>query len=65
MSASVDASPFAGTTPYYDRFRAPYAPAAIDLIVERYQLGEGGRAWTWDAVRALSQSLFPAPLPRL
>ncbi len=44
MPASPDASPFAGTVPYYDRFRAPYARAAIDFIVERYQLSKGVRA---------------------
>jgi ubiquinone/menaquinone biosynthesis C-methylase UbiE len=44
MPASSDASPFAGTARYYDRFRAPYAPAALDLIVARYDLGEGVRA---------------------
>jgi ubiquinone/menaquinone biosynthesis C-methylase UbiE len=37
-------SPFAGTAPFYDRFRAPYAQAAIDFIVERYHLGDGSRA---------------------
>jgi ubiquinone/menaquinone biosynthesis C-methylase UbiE len=41
MSASLDASPFAGTASYYDRFRAPYAQAAIDFIVERYNLSKG------------------------
>jgi ubiquinone/menaquinone biosynthesis C-methylase UbiE len=44
MQASSDASPFAGTAPFYDRFRAPYAQAAIDVIVEHYNLGEGVRA---------------------
>jgi ubiquinone/menaquinone biosynthesis C-methylase UbiE len=44
MPASLDASPFAGTAPYYDRFRAPYAQAAIDFIVERYNLSKGIRA---------------------
>lgn len=44
MPTSLDASPFAGTATYYDRFRAPYAPAAIDFIVGRYNLGEGVRA---------------------
>jgi len=44
MPASFDTSPFAGTAPYYDRFRAPYARAAIDFIVERYDLDEGVRA---------------------
>jgi ubiquinone/menaquinone biosynthesis C-methylase UbiE len=44
MPASADASPFAGTASYYDRFRAPYAQAAIDFIIERYDLGKGARA---------------------
>ncbi|MFZ0590076.1 MAG: class I SAM-dependent methyltransferase [Bryobacteraceae bacterium] len=44
MPAALDASPFAGTAPYYDRFRAPYAQAAIDFIVERYSLSKGVRA---------------------
>jgi ubiquinone/menaquinone biosynthesis C-methylase UbiE len=44
MPASSDASPFAGTARYYDRFRAPYAPAAFDFIVETYNLNEGVRA---------------------
>ena len=44
MPASWDASPFAGTAPYYDRFRAPYAPAAIDFLVGRFNLGQTVRA---------------------
>jgi ubiquinone/menaquinone biosynthesis C-methylase UbiE len=44
MPTSLDASPFAGTVPYYDRFRAPYAESAIDFIVEHYNLSEGVRA---------------------
>jgi ubiquinone/menaquinone biosynthesis C-methylase UbiE len=44
MPTSSDPSPFAGTAPFYDRFRAPYAQAAIEFIVERYNLGEGVRA---------------------
>jgi ubiquinone/menaquinone biosynthesis C-methylase UbiE len=40
----MDASPFAGTAPYYHRFRAPYPQAAIDFIIERYKLGEDMRA---------------------
>ena len=44
MSASLDAPPFAGTASYYDRFRAPYAPEAIDFIVEHYKLSKGVRA---------------------
>jgi ubiquinone/menaquinone biosynthesis C-methylase UbiE len=44
MPVSLDASPFAGAAEYYDRFRAPYAQAAFDFIVEAYGLGEGVRA---------------------
>jgi ubiquinone/menaquinone biosynthesis C-methylase UbiE len=44
MRPSSDASPFSGTAPYYDRFRAPYAQAAIDFIVERYNLCKDVRA---------------------
>lgn len=40
MPAALDASPFAGTAPYYDRFRAPYAQGAIDFIVECYNLSQ-------------------------
>jgi ubiquinone/menaquinone biosynthesis C-methylase UbiE len=39
-----DAPPFTGTASYYDRFRAPYAQAVIDFIVERYNLSGGMRA---------------------
>src|SRR5215831_10876663 len=44
MPASLDASPFGGTASYYDRFRAPYAQAAIDSIVERCNLRNDVRA---------------------
>jgi len=44
MPVSPAASPFAGTARYYDRFRAPYAPAAFDFIVETFGLGRGSRA---------------------
>ena len=37
-------SPFAGTARYYDRFRAPYAPAAIDFIAKAYDLHPAARA---------------------
>jgi predicted RNA methylase len=43
MPASLEGSPFAGTASYYHRFRAPYAQASIDFIVERYNLGKGVR----------------------
>jgi ubiquinone/menaquinone biosynthesis C-methylase UbiE len=41
---ATSASPFSGTAAYYDRFRAPYAQAAIDFIVERYSLSKCVRA---------------------
>jgi ubiquinone/menaquinone biosynthesis C-methylase UbiE len=44
MPVSPDASPFAGTARFYDRFRAPYAPAAFDFIVEAFGLGADARA---------------------
>jgi ubiquinone/menaquinone biosynthesis C-methylase UbiE len=44
MPGALDGSPFASTVPYYDRFRAPYAQAAIDFIVECYSLSKGVRA---------------------
>src|SRR3984885_13499056 len=44
MPAALVASPFDGTAAYYDRFRAPYAQAAIDFIVERYSLCKDMRA---------------------
>jgi ubiquinone/menaquinone biosynthesis C-methylase UbiE len=44
MPISLDASPFADTAQYYDRFRAPYPQAAIDFVVKAYDLGEGRRA---------------------
>jgi ubiquinone/menaquinone biosynthesis C-methylase UbiE len=43
MPSSSDASPFTGTAPYY-RFRAPYAPAALDFIVESLGLDPYNRA---------------------
>jgi ubiquinone/menaquinone biosynthesis C-methylase UbiE len=43
MPGSPDASPFAGTARYYDRFRAPYAPAAFDCIIEAFGLGGSSR----------------------
>jgi ubiquinone/menaquinone biosynthesis C-methylase UbiE len=44
MPVSLNASPFAGAARCYDRFRAPYAQAAIDFIVEAYGLSQGVRA---------------------
>lgn len=43
MLATLDRSPFAGTAQFYDRFRAPYARAAFDFIVEAYDLREDVR----------------------
>ena len=44
MPASLDASPFAGTAPYYDHFRAPNAQSAIDFMIERFNLSKDVRA---------------------
>lgn len=44
MLPPSDASPFTGTAPYYDRFRARYPQAAIDFIVEHYNLSRDVRA---------------------
>ena len=44
MPVSLDASPFAGTAPFYDRFRAPYAQAALAFIVATFGLNNGVRA---------------------
>jgi ubiquinone/menaquinone biosynthesis C-methylase UbiE len=44
MRVSSEPSPFAGTAALYDRFRAPYAPATLDFIVERFGLDERSRA---------------------
>ncbi|HEV2135281.1 MAG TPA: class I SAM-dependent methyltransferase [Terracidiphilus sp.] len=44
MPAPLDASPFAGTAAYYDRFRAPYAQTAFDFILERFILSKDARA---------------------
>jgi ubiquinone/menaquinone biosynthesis C-methylase UbiE len=44
MPVALDASPSTGTARYYDRFRAPFAQAAIDFIVECYSLSKGVHA---------------------
>jgi ubiquinone/menaquinone biosynthesis C-methylase UbiE len=44
MPVSSYDSPFAGAARYYDRFRAPYALAAFDFIVEAFDPGAGVRA---------------------
>lgn len=36
-------SPFESTAPYYDRFRAPYAPEALDHIVAAFALDQSAR----------------------
>ena len=41
METPTSASPFVGTAPYYDRFRARYPQAAIDFIAETYKLRSG------------------------
>jgi SAM-dependent methyltransferase len=43
MPASSAASPFAGTAAYYAPFRAPYAPAALDWLIERFALSDKDR----------------------
>ncbi|HEY1562302.1 MAG TPA: class I SAM-dependent methyltransferase [Caulobacteraceae bacterium] len=43
MPASSDRSPFAGTAAYYAKFRAPYAPAALDWVVETFALTDKDR----------------------
>lgn len=43
MPEPQDASPFAGAAAYYDPFRAPYAPAAFDCVVEAFGLDAGSR----------------------
>ena len=43
MPASPDASPFAGTAAFYARYRAPYAPAALDQVVETFGLTDRNR----------------------
>ena len=40
---SPAASPFADAAEYYDRYRPPYAAAAIDFIAASFSLGEGAR----------------------
>jgi SAM-dependent methyltransferase len=40
---SKDPSPFADAAEYYDRYRPPYATAAIDFIARAFDLGEGAR----------------------
>jgi len=38
-----DASPFAGAAAFYDRFRAPYAPAALECVIDAYGLDANAR----------------------
>jgi ubiquinone/menaquinone biosynthesis C-methylase UbiE len=44
MPPPPDESPFTGTAPYYDRFRAPYPKVAFDFIVEAFALSDKVRA---------------------
>jgi len=44
MPVPSEASPFAGAARYYDRFRAPYPPAAINFIVAACDLAGDARA---------------------
>jgi hypothetical protein len=64
MPASLDSSPFADTAEFYDRFRAPYAEAAIDFIIERFNLSDSA-LWIWDAGQARSPSRLRPPSPKL
>jgi ubiquinone/menaquinone biosynthesis C-methylase UbiE len=41
--AETAASPFEGTAAYYDRFRAPYAPEALDYLVATFGLNHRSR----------------------
>ena len=43
MSTPQDPSPFAGAAPFYDKFRAPYPPAALAHIATAYALDAGSR----------------------
>jgi len=43
MSESPNASPFESAAPYYDAYRAPYAPAALDHVVAAFGLTAGRR----------------------
>ena len=38
-----DTGPFANAAEYYDRYRPPYAKAAIEFIVQAFDLGPGAR----------------------
>jgi SAM-dependent methyltransferase len=44
MAAPEDPSPFVGAAPYYDLYRAPYAPEAISLVIATFGLDEKSRA---------------------
>jgi ubiquinone/menaquinone biosynthesis C-methylase UbiE len=43
MNDSSDSSPFADAAAYYDRSRAPYAPAALDHVISALALDETAR----------------------
>lgn len=43
MDEKATTSPFEGTAAYYDQFRAPYAPEALDYLVATFGLDNGAR----------------------
>jgi len=43
MSVAYDPDLFKGAAAFYERYRAPYAPAAIEFVVERLALGGDSR----------------------
>ena len=43
MVDSPEAWPFAEAAAYYDAYRPPYAPEALELVLERFQIGPGVR----------------------
>ncbi|WP_372787039.1 class I SAM-dependent methyltransferase [Phenylobacterium sp.] len=43
MDESPGSSPFASAAAYYDRFRAPYAPGALDAVIAALALGRTAR----------------------
>ncbi|MGH9437325.1 MAG: class I SAM-dependent methyltransferase [Terriglobia bacterium] len=44
MDEKATIPPFEGTAAYYDEFRAPYAPEALDYLVAAFGLDHGARA---------------------
>ncbi len=43
MPVPVEEFPFESAAPFYDRFRAPYASAALDYVVQASRLGRNSR----------------------